>query len=100
MSECASATPGIGVRLERQRKLLGRNPVFFPPDLAALFASSSSSQDLLTATQQMQEEQMSFDLQYLQLQENMQSDARQYTCLLNITKTRYDAVRGIVANVK
>jgi hypothetical protein len=63
-------------------------------------SGASSTQDLMNATQQMQEEQMSFNLQYLMLAENMQNDQRQYTALSNIMKARYDTMKGILANLK
>ena len=63
-------------------------------------SSGSSSSDLMQATQQMQEMQMSFNLQYLQLQEQMQNDSRQYTVLSNVLKSRYDTMKGILANLK
>jgi hypothetical protein len=63
-------------------------------------SQGSSSSDLMQATQQMQEEQMSFNLQYLMLQENMQNDSRQYTAVSNIAKTKQDTLKGIVANMK
>ena len=63
-------------------------------------SSGTSSSALMQATQQMQEMQMSFNLQYLQLQESMQNDSRQYTALSNVLKTRYDTMKGILANLK
>jgi len=62
--------------------------------------SSGSSTDLMQATQQMQQTQMSFNLQYLQLQEQMQNDSRQYTVLSNVLKSRYDTMKRILANMK
>jgi len=63
-------------------------------------SSGSSSQDLMQATQQMQETQMSFNLQYLQLQEQMQNDNRQFTAVSNILKTKHDTAKNIITNIK
>jgi hypothetical protein len=63
-------------------------------------SSGTSSSDLMQATQQMQQMQMSFNLQYLALQEQMQNDAREYTALSNVLKARYDTMKGILANIK
>jgi len=63
-------------------------------------SSGTSPSDLMQATQQMQEMQMSFNLQYLQLQEQMQNDSRQYTVLSTVMKTRYDTMKAILANLK
>lgn len=63
-------------------------------------SNSSSSNQLLNATKQMQEMQMSFNLQYLQLQEQMQNENREYTAVSNILKTRHDTVKNSIANIR
>jgi hypothetical protein len=64
-------------------------------------ASGGGSQDrLMAATQQMQETQMSFNLQYLQLQSNMQNENRQYTAVSNIMKTKHDTVKNSIRNIR
>jgi DNA repair exonuclease SbcCD ATPase subunit len=63
-------------------------------------AGSDSSGQLMAATQQMQEMQMSFNLQYLQLQEQMQNENRQYTMVSNIMKTKHDTVKNSIANIR
>ena len=63
-------------------------------------SSGTSSLDLMQATQQMQQMQMSFNLQFLELQEQIQNDSREYTMLSNVLKTRYDTMKGILANIK
>lgn len=63
-------------------------------------SSGTSSSALMQATQQMQQMQMSFDLQYLSLQEQMQNDSREYTALSNVLEARYDTMKGILANMK
>ncbi len=61
--------------------------------------SSSSSQQLMSATQAMQEAQMSFNMQYLQLQNSMQNDNRQFTMVSNIMKTKHDTVKNTISNI-
>jgi hypothetical protein len=63
-------------------------------------AGGDSSQALLDATKQMQETQMSFNLQYLQLQTQMQNDNRQYTAVSNIMKTKHDTVKNSISNIR
>jgi uncharacterized phage infection (PIP) family protein YhgE len=63
-------------------------------------ASSSFVNQLMQATQQMQEMQMSFNLQYLQLQQQMQQENRQYTEISNIMKSRHDTVKSAIGNIK
>ena len=55
---------------------------------------------LLNATKQMQETQMSFNLQYLQLQSQMQSENRSYTAVSNIMKTKHDTVKNSINNIR
>jgi hypothetical protein len=59
----------------------------------------SGENSLMQATQQMQETQMSFNLQYLQLQSQMQSENRSYTMVSNIMKTKHDTVKNTISNV-
>ena len=68
--------------------------------LDALAASGDSSAILLQQTKQMQELNNSFNLQYLQLQQNMQADNRQFTTLSNIMKTKHDTAKNSINNVR
>lgn len=64
-------------------------------------ATGGDSQSaLLAATKQMQETQMSFNLQYLQLQSQMQNENRSYTAVSNIMKTKHDTVKNSISNVR
>jgi len=60
---------------------------------------SGGTSSLMSATQQMQEMQMSFNLQYLQLQNSMQNDNRQFTMVSNIMKTKHDTVKNTISNI-
>jgi len=51
-------------------------------------------------TKQFQETQMSFNLQYLQLQQQMQNENRSYTAISNIMKTKHDTVKNSISNVR
>ncbi|HUI34995.1 MAG TPA: hypothetical protein VLX67_05700 [Stellaceae bacterium] len=61
--------------------------------------SSGSPVSVTHANQAMQETQMSFNLQYLQLQNTMQQDNRQYTAISNIMKTKHDTVKNTISNI-
>jgi len=63
-------------------------------------ASSPSSGQLLSATQAMQEAQMSFNMQYLQLQNSMQNDNRQFSMVSNIMKTKHGTVKNTIGNIR
>jgi hypothetical protein len=52
------------------------------------------------ATKAMQDMQMSFNLQYLQVQSQMQNENRSYTALSNIMKTKHDTVKNSISNVR
>jgi hypothetical protein len=68
--------------------------------IASAAASDSSQSDLLNATKQMQETQMSFNLQYLQLQSQMQNENRSYTMISNVMKTKHDTVKNSISNIR
>jgi len=63
-------------------------------------AGGDGQSQLLAATKQMQETQMSFNLQYLQLQSQMQSENRSYTAVSNIMKTKHDTVKNSISNIR
>jgi sRNA-binding protein len=62
--------------------------------------SGKDKQHLLDATKQMQETQMSFNLQYLQLQSQMQHENQSYTAVSNIMKTKHDTVKNSISNIR
>jgi hypothetical protein len=43
---------------------------------------------------------MSLNLQYLQLQQQMQNENRQYTAVSNIMKTKHDTVKNSISNIR
>jgi hypothetical protein len=63
-------------------------------------AGGDSQAQLLQATQQMQETEMSFNLQYLQLQSQMQAENRSYTAVSGIMKVKHDTVKNSINNVR
>ncbi|MBC7794581.1 MAG: hypothetical protein H7Z43_12830 [Clostridia bacterium] len=65
-----------------------------------LAAGGDTSAILLQQTQRMQEMNQSFNLQYLQLQENMQADNRQFTTISNVMKTKQDTAKNAINNLR
>lgn len=61
---------------------------------------NASQAQLMQAIQQMQETQMSFNLQYLQLQNSMQNENRQFTMVSNIMKTKSDTAKNSISNIR
>jgi len=60
----------------------------------------SGQQELLDATKQMQEMQTSFNLQYLQLQNKISHENRQFTMVSNIMKTKHDTAKSSINNIR
>jgi hypothetical protein len=61
---------------------------------------AAGADQMLQATKQMQEMNMSFNLQYLALQQQMQNENRMFTMLSNIMKTRHDTAKNAISNVR
>ncbi|HWR01957.1 MAG TPA: hypothetical protein VN371_08815 [Chlorobaculum sp.] len=64
-------------------------------------SDTGSLQTIGTKSQEsMQETQMSFNMQYLQLQSQMQNENRSYTAVSNIMKTKHDTVKNSISNIR
>ena len=63
-------------------------------------AGTSSTQSMMDQTKQMQEMQMSFNLQYLNLQNKMQGENRQYSTISNVLKTKHDTAKNAINNMR
>jgi hypothetical protein len=55
--------------------------------------------DVLEATRALQQESQTFNLQYLQLQENMQRESREFTALSNVMKVKHDSAKSAINNI-
>lgn len=62
--------------------------------------ASDAFNQMMGATRSMAEFQASFNLQYLQLQEKIQQDTRQFNLVSNIMKTKHDAAKNALNNVR
>jgi hypothetical protein len=69
-------------------------------DVVVSSSDNACSQQLMQATRDMQEMSMSFNLQYLALQQKMQNQNRQYTAMSNVMKTKHDPTRNVINNVR
>lgn len=64
-------------------------------------ASSGSATDAsIAASYNLMEMNQDFNLQYLNLQESMQAESRQYTAMSNVSKTKSDTAKNSLSNVK
>jgi hypothetical protein len=68
--------------------------------LSALAASGDPNAVMMAETRRMQELNQSFNLQYLQLQEKMQAENRQFTVLSNVMKTKHDTAKSAIGNIR
>ena len=66
----------------------------------ATLAEGGDTDKLMLATREMQEMNMGFNLQYLQLQQAMQSQNRQFTLVSNIMKTKHDTAKAALQNIR
>ena len=77
-------TPEERALAEQDRRLVER--------AAELLSQRAQAQD--------RETQMSFNLQYLQLQSQMQHENRAYTAISNMMKAKHDTVRNSISNIR
>jgi len=61
--------------------------------------ASSSDGDVLEATRAIQQEARTYNLQYLQLQEAMQRESREFTALSNVMRVKHDSAKSAIANI-
>ena len=55
--------------------------------------------DMLEATRALQLDSQSFNLQYLELQERMQRESREFTAVTNVMKVRHDTAKAAISNI-
>ncbi len=55
---------------------------------------------MMQATQEMQELNMQFNMQFLMLQHHMESENRQFTTLSNVMKTKHESAKNAINNIK
>ncbi len=61
--------------------------------------SAAGGGDIVEATRALQQEAQSSNLQYLQLQEAMQRESREFTSLTNVMKVKHDSAKAAINNV-
>lgn len=67
--------------------------------LGSTGSGGGDSWDLLKAQQAMQDQSRDFNVQYLQLQESMQRESREYQTLSNVMKVRHDSAKAAINNI-
>jgi NAD(P)H-hydrate repair Nnr-like enzyme with NAD(P)H-hydrate epimerase domain len=71
-----------------------------PPAAPPAAGGGSGSGDAFEAARILQQEGQSFNLRYLELQERLQRETREFTALSNVMKVRHDAARAAIQNVQ
>jgi hypothetical protein len=66
---------------------------------AATGGGATSEGDILEATRALQQEGRTANLQYLQLQENMQRESREFTALSNVMRVKHDSAKSAIGNI-
>jgi hypothetical protein len=66
---------------------------------AAGGGGTTSEGDILEATRALQAEGRTANLQYLQLQENMQRESREFTALSNVMRVKHDSAKSAIGNI-
>jgi hypothetical protein len=78
----------------------GRGAFGPDPGTAAGAAGRAGGEgDTLEATRALQQEAQSFNLQYLQLQEAMQRESREFQALSNVMKVKHDSAKAAINNI-
>ncbi len=62
-------------------------------------AGTTSDTEALSAARSLQAESQAFNAQYLQLQEAMQRENREFTALSNVMKIKHDTARAAIGNI-
>lgn len=62
--------------------------------------TAAGGTDGFEAARLLQQEGQSFNLRYLELQERMQRETREFTAVSNVMKVRHDAARAAIQNVQ
>jgi len=62
-------------------------------------AAASGGPDLVEATRALQNQAQSFNLQYLQLQESLQRESREFQTLSNVMKVKHDSAKAAIGNI-
>ncbi len=66
---------------------------------AAAEGAAPGEGDVLEATRALQQEAHTFNLQYLQLQEALQRESREFTALSNVMKVKHDSAKAAINNI-
>jgi hypothetical protein len=96
----AAVRSGVGPSRGRPGGALGPDPgTSATRGAPGAVAGGGGEGDILEATRALQQEAQTFNLQYLQLQEAMQRESREFTALSNVMKVKHDTAKSAINNV-
>jgi len=84
------------LRVAARPALAAAQATAFP---ASATAAASTGGDVLAATRLLQQEAQTWNLQYLQLQEALQRESREFTALTNALKVKHDSAKAAINNI-
>lgn len=90
------ATPGVGSEIQSTTSLQLNSPA----TTEALTNPDSSAGTDITQMHAMQKESQVFNLQLLQLQENIQNENRHFTTVSNVLRASHDTAKAAISNVR
>lgn len=92
VSAVAPVVPGgelVGMAADGLKQLKGSAPDAMP----------NAGDDQIEQMFEMQKQSQAFNLQYLELQQNMQEDNRRFSTLSNLMKVRHDTAKSAINNM-
>jgi hypothetical protein len=97
MSPVSGAAPFVGGSSYGAASLAGSGA---PATGAAAGATGNAETDVMASARALQAESQAFNAQYLQLQEAMQRENREFTALSNVMKVKHDTARAAIGNIQ
>lgn len=76
------------------------NQVELHRSLEEIVSLAHNPDELIVATRKLQEMQASFSMQYLALQQKIQQENREFNLVSNIMKTKHEAAKNAVNNIR
>lgn len=92
LSAAANMQPPAGLSVEQRRRVAEFDNW--------LRAKSEAARRLADSGARAQATKMSFNLQYLHLQQQMQNENRSFTAISNIMKTKHDTTKNAISNIR
>ena len=94
LMEAVNALEGLYAKLARKAEEVSR----LAPDAGK--AKGDADDRLIKAAREMREMQQSINLQFLQLQNKISHENRQFTMVSNVMKNRHDTAKNAINNVR